>query len=745
MRVILASAVTPTIPMGLFAIGDALERAGHEVRIVHVEIERARDPAFRLSTLVNRDGARLVGLAVHWAHQSLATIEVAAEVKRGAPGAFVVAGGLTASTYPSEVLACAPGFDAVIRGEGEGPIVSLARALEAEAPDLASVPNLVWRGAHVGAAASIGAPLRGRRTLPLLTPSAAQQATLGVVTNAIGYVALPESLADLRYARADLLSKRADYLALDLFPGRLTPPVFLLCTGRGCTVNCTACGGGRESHADLAGRDRALFRPIEAVLADLESASRQGFRSFYVCNDPKPNGPYFFELFERMRASGLAARLELGFGCWALPSRAFLEAARRAFARVFLEISPETGSESLRRRVRGFFYSNADLEARLQDVEALDITAELYFGFPAAGETEDELRATRAYANRLARRHSERIGVNVLALSTDPASPMVKDPAGHGIELRARGFAGILRALEEDRALYPPAGRPPWFQNYLHHRPETLTPRALAVAGVAAVTEAALRARRPRLLGGAIDALGGEARFEPFLEAALAPLLDALEAERAREGRLSVDDAEVARRGVIALCDALLNQVGRAFPGLADVARVARAKEALLSRIAASARPGAEGPPGSGRRDAAGPNLGTAWFKGAPLEATARAAAPGALAGTVSRPRVLVARPTERAVIERLPPGEADPRVGPPLDPAARGTPPGERVRLLLAVDAHGREWGLEASAEAERVIELCDGHRTPAEVVRALSAEGVDGGDAWIEELMTYGAIEAR
>jgi radical SAM superfamily enzyme YgiQ (UPF0313 family) len=776
MRVLLASAVTPTIPMGLFAIADALERAGHAPRIVHLALERARDPGFSLGSLAAREEAALVGISLHWAHQAPASIEAAAEVKLARPGAFVVAGGLTASAHAAEVLALAPAIDAVVRGEGEGPLVALAEALARGERDLSSVPNLVWRGGARpppatdrdasalsseaaapagGREASPRSPPprpRGRKTKTLPLAANAAPAAPGIVENPIRYVATPASLEGLRYARHDLLRLRADYLALDLFPGRLSPPVFLLCTGRGCSVNCTACGGGRESHMDLSGRDRALFRPIDAVVEDLRAALAHGCRSFYVCNDPKPNGPYFFELFERLAAEGLAARLELGFGCWGLPSRAFLEAARRTFPRVFLEISPETASEPLRRRIRGFFYANADLEERLREAEALGCEVELYFGFPAAGEGEEDLRATRVYANRLALRHGERVGANVLALSTDPASPQVKDPEGYDLELRARGLSGILRALEEDRALYPPAGRPPWFQNYLHHRPRRLPPRALALAGLAAASGAALRARRPRLLAGAVRACGGEEGFERLLEGALGPVLDALEAERGREGRLMVDDAEAARRGVAALCGALEESFGARLPGLADLARVAAARERLLSRLAEGRRGGEAGPPGSGRRDAAGPSLPPAWFRAAVPAAPPEASGIGraawsALRGVGPPPpgpghEAPLARPTERADLRRLPPSDADPRVGGPLDlegPAAPTAP----VRLLLTVDPLGREWGLEASPEAERTIALSDGRRSRWEVVAVLAAEGIPDGDAWIDELTTYGAIE--
>lgn len=79
-KVILASAVTSTPPMGLFSIGDELVRDGHEVRIVHVDVERSLDPSFDLGRYAELREATLVGIAIHWAHQALEAVRLAGAV-----------------------------------------------------------------------------------------------------------------------------------------------------------------------------------------------------------------------------------------------------------------------------------------------------------------------------------------------------------------------------------------------------------------------------------------------------------------------------------------------------------------------------------------------------------------------------------------------------------------------------------------------------------------------------------------
>src|SRR5262249_43929512 len=143
-----------------------------------------------------------------------------------------------------------------------------------------------------------------------------------------------------------------------------------------------------------------------------------------------------------------------------------------------------------------------------------------------------------------------------------------------------------------------------------------------------------------------------------------------------------------------------------------------RAREDLLSRLHA---------PGGDRRDAAGPALAPAWFRGA-SPAPAAAQAPGAVPVPPAVPPS--AHPRPRAVAPA------------PLDPAA--PPP---VRVLLTADPAGREWGLELSPAIEGALARCDGARTWAEIAAELGSGGGDGrddADALLAELVGYGAIEA-
>lgn len=729
LRILLISAVTSTPPIGMYSIADTLAREGHEVRILHTQIAATVEPGFDAGRVAAEGAFDIAGIAIHWAHQALESIEIAQAIRAASPRIFIVAGGLTASAFAGEILETTPAIDVVVRGEAEGPmrqlVAELARArLAGDAPRFETVPNLVWRGERRNGKRTLEIlrerpGFRGPLRRPEFDTGSGRDLADGIRANAMDYVARDHELAAIRYARPDLLLHRDAVLSLRIMAARLPAPVFLLPTSRGCPVECAFCGGGRSCHAALGARSKAEFRPLESVLDDLRSAAAAGFRSFYVCHDPVPNGRYFFELFERMKAEGLARKFALGFGSWGLPSHAFLEAVRDTFENAFFEISPESSNEEIRKRVRGFSFRNRDFEEALKLADDSGIGVEVYFTFPLPGDNEDTMRATRSWAHELARRHSDRIQMNVVALSTDPQAPLAVDPEAFGVSITVRTFADYLEAQRSDRLSYPVAGRPPWFQNHLYHRPARLMPESVDLAGLAAITDYVLWLRRPLLLHAACDALGGAYQFECFLERALAPVLSELKAERDRTGSLRISDGEAARRGVRALAAAVERELGDVVPGLADVAREAWAREDLLSRRFAQQEASAA----------------RSWLNWAVDGGDTNV-------GPSERPR---SRATGEVLLVQAPPYEADPRLGAEALRAAADNPENPRnIRVLLSVDDGRDEWLLELTPAVESALALADGTLTGEEIAAVLAEGGQDGAQT-VADLVECGAFAAR
>lgn len=726
-KVILASAVTSTPPMGLFSIGDELVRAGHEVRIVHVDVERSLDPSFDLGRYAELREADLVGIAIHWAHQALESVRLARSVKTARPQTFVVAGGLTASSFAGEIVETVQEFDGVIRGEGEVPMRELARELESAAREgrsarLASVPNLVWRDPQSAGSCDAALPIANTTSprparLRLMVeveadPGSGLSIPMGIRANRMGFVAHGADYAALRYAHPEFLEHRDAVMAMNVFGSNVRPPVFLLAASRGCPFECSFCGGGRSAHGLLGARQKAEHRPLDSVMEDLRTAAREGYRSFYVCHDPVPNGPYYFELFERIRAERLGQRLALGFGSWGLPNLAFLKQARATFREVFLEISPEVFDPQMRGRIRNYGYANADLEERLRVADELDIRVELFFAFPFPGETFETMRRTRAYALELARRYSDNIQVSVLSLSTDPQSPLMVDPDAWGVTVETRSFKAYVDALARGWNRYPASGHAPWLQNHLYHRPLAVSRRELDIAGLAATTQYSLTRRRQLLVHAAAEALGGALPLQEFLEEALAPLLDELQHERDTEGALQISGWEVGRRGIRAFTRAIERRMEDSRPALASLARETFARETVLTKRKAQREV-----------DAAHKFLTAASRRTAEI---------------CERPMRL---PVERVRVRTATPFDVEPRAGlSALVEMPSAAPESGGLEVMVSVDASGEEWLIEARPELLRAYELCDGSRSSTEVAACLG--DAERGANVLAELLEIGAV---
>src|SRR5688572_26337923 len=103
-------------PLGLERVAAAVRAAGHEVRLLDLQIFRARDYLKELDDF--RPDA--VGFSVNYLANVPEVIDLAKATRRRRPGCFVFAGGHSVSFISPEVLEHAAGaLDCIVRGEGE--------------------------------------------------------------------------------------------------------------------------------------------------------------------------------------------------------------------------------------------------------------------------------------------------------------------------------------------------------------------------------------------------------------------------------------------------------------------------------------------------------------------------------------------------------------------------------------------------------------------------------------------------
>lgn len=129
----------PHFQHGLAWLAAALKRGGHEVELLYLERELS-DREFA-AELVRRDPGLV---AFSSTTQQYVFAKRYAAVAKSALDRFVVIGGIHATIDPEGVMA-EPCFDALVRGEGEYPLVELADALSGGG-DCSKIPNLWLSG-----------------------------------------------------------------------------------------------------------------------------------------------------------------------------------------------------------------------------------------------------------------------------------------------------------------------------------------------------------------------------------------------------------------------------------------------------------------------------------------------------------------------------------------------------------------------------------------------------------------------
>jgi len=425
------------MPVGMLGLADHLETGGCRARILHQGVEWMNDRSWRLEDTLATVDAPLVALSLHWHQQAYDVIETCRRIRAVRPQAYIALGGFTASFFHDELVRDYDCVDGVICGDAEVPLLELTLRLKAGTRELGDVPNLTWRNA------------RGE-----------------VVQNGVSYCGTAEMLDRLCFSNMELLCNYRAYVDYVTFPFVVVKHIskesnfrrvgigrklFPLTLGRGCPLNCTWCAGSFESQKKISCRDRVARRSHDAVLADVRRAIDYGYEAMYSVFDPTPQPQgqdYFVELFRRLREEGLAKKVGWMHEATGLACGEFIDAFAETVAEDFrvLAVSPESGNEEVRRRNKGYFYSNDQLHEMLDHAVRRGIQAEVFFSCGIPGENEESLRDTIRLRDEIQRRHGRKVRVRTMSIEMEPGAPWHVEPEKHGIVTSLKAFRDFYTA-----------------------------------------------------------------------------------------------------------------------------------------------------------------------------------------------------------------------------------------------------------------------------------------------------------
>lgn len=416
------------MPMGLFALANILRENKFDIELIHLDFEQGKE----ITEILDFDNIDVVGFDCFWINQGLAVIETAKLIKSIKPEIFIFLGGFSASLFAEEIIKNYPEIDAVIRGDGEIPIVELCEVLNERLSTnvefnicLNKVQNLVWRYNE------------------------------DVVLNEFSYVGTSDLVDKLDFASIDLLRNWEEYMILCKFWTRFesfnSSNLFFLEVGRGCQFACTFCGGNCEAQRRMNNRKQLMVRSTDSVIDTIIKAKSFGFDAFYAGFEFLDSDKWYLELFNKIKDKEI--QINYVHSSWNLMSESLIDVLSESCNQIIIEISPETGDEEVRKRNKDsrLFYTNAQLEAFLDYVSAKsNIKVQLYFGYFLAFDTKDAVFKTINYIMKLLIKYPDLLEIEYYNFSTDPGSLLFLYPEKYDVEIKVNTFSSYIKFIKKN-------------------------------------------------------------------------------------------------------------------------------------------------------------------------------------------------------------------------------------------------------------------------------------------------------
>ncbi len=404
-------------PLGFATMLAHVQQVGFQVRIMNLAARMVRSKRFDPDQAIANIEARAYGIDLHWLPHAHGALEVARRVKLHHPDSAVIFGGYSA-TYFHEELIQYPFVDYVLRGDStEAPLARLlTHIVEDTSPT--DVPNLTWK--HAANAIHIN-PLT-------YTPGSLDHLTLD-------YHPVVKSVV-----------RDQDLLNYIPFSHWMEYPIMASLSVKGCTQNCTICGGSAFAGQSLSMRQRPAYRSPELLAEDVRKLGRLSRAPVFILGDLRQAGmDYARRFFRAVQGFEGAVLVEFFYPV----TRDYIEELAAALPNFYVEFSPESHDPAVR-KASGKGYSNAGIERTIG--ACLDAGAkrfDLFFMLGLSQQTPASALATVDYCRELLARFED---VRLIPF-TSPLAPFL-DPGSLAYEQPEHfGYIRHAHTLEEHRRL----------------------------------------------------------------------------------------------------------------------------------------------------------------------------------------------------------------------------------------------------------------------------------------------------
>ena len=221
-------------PIGFTFLGEYLERNGINARVINLAQRMLEDAKLDVPRFLSKLNPAAFGIDLHWLTHAQGSLEIAGLLKELHPETPIIMGGYSATFFHRELLEY-PQVDYVLRGDStEEPLRILMEAILGNG-SVDAIPNLTYRDAD---------------NVIVENPLTYSPASLEYLGNNYRYM--------IRSAM-----KYGDWKSLQAFRNWWEYPITMILTCRGCTKNCSFCGGAGSALYDYCGRENVAFRAPE--------------------------------------------------------------------------------------------------------------------------------------------------------------------------------------------------------------------------------------------------------------------------------------------------------------------------------------------------------------------------------------------------------------------------------------------------------------------------------------------------
>lgn len=417
-----SSPIFEMYPIGFLTMANYLEKRGISVRIINIAYLMMESKRFDVEKFIKKLKPAAFGIDFHWLPHCQGSTELAKILKKHHPEIPVIFGGFSSSYFHKELIEF-PQVDFIIRGDSaEEPLFRLVKAIKDKKDDsFKDIPNLVWK----------------KQNKAIINPIKCISADLSEID------------FDYRIMFKQVMRHKTIKCIIP-FSGWLDYPVTTVPIVRGCSKNCSGCGGSKYAFEIFGDRIKPAFRDPEKLVEEILVMQKYINAPVFILGDITQGGKNYLESFFK-NAKRLKRDMQIFFEFFEPPSKWFYDSINEIFDNVCYEISPDSHDEEIRKKM-GKSFSNGEL---LNSIEyALKTGAkryDLYFmtGLPMQTKESilDTIKFCEDFYGKINWDKRFMPFISPMAPFIDPGSRAFANPDEFGYKLTRRTLKDHIEAI----------------------------------------------------------------------------------------------------------------------------------------------------------------------------------------------------------------------------------------------------------------------------------------------------------